>query len=168
MTRMEWKERYDADAEPYATPEIIKKWYADGGVHSVTWGDGVQDLYQNKTPSQPETSNQRLSVGAIAGISIGTVAGIIALIISIFLFIRKYQRKQTEKHHELETRLDRSLSTWTSATTTLQPVEMYSAPPELGGDTQRIAMRDSLQVPGQIPADRRTELHGDERLEMVG
>ncbi|CAH0051150.1 unnamed protein product, partial [Clonostachys solani] len=30
MTRMEWKETYNADAEPYATPEIIKKWYADG------------------------------------------------------------------------------------------------------------------------------------------
>ncbi|CAG9990552.1 unnamed protein product [Clonostachys byssicola] len=30
MTKMEWKETYDAGAEPYATPEIIKKWYADG------------------------------------------------------------------------------------------------------------------------------------------
>lgn len=29
MTRMEWKESYNADAEPYATSEIIKKWYAD-------------------------------------------------------------------------------------------------------------------------------------------
>jgi hypothetical protein len=41
MTTLQWKDSYDAEAEPYVTPEVIKSWYATNGPYPATWDDTV-------------------------------------------------------------------------------------------------------------------------------
>ncbi|KAK8032435.1 kelch repeat protein [Apiospora arundinis] len=37
LTEMVWKSQYDADADPYDTPKMVKEWYAQGGIDTVNW-----------------------------------------------------------------------------------------------------------------------------------
>ncbi|KAK8004360.1 DHA14-like major facilitator [Apiospora arundinis] len=37
LTEMVWKSQYDADADPYDTPKMVKEWYAQGGIDTVKW-----------------------------------------------------------------------------------------------------------------------------------
>lgn len=42
MTTMQWKDSYDANAQPYVTPEAVKSWYAaNGGPYPAEWDDPV-------------------------------------------------------------------------------------------------------------------------------
>jgi Kelch motif len=41
MTLMEWKDRYDANAESYRTPEALKSWYAANGQYPEEWDDSA-------------------------------------------------------------------------------------------------------------------------------
>ncbi|KAL8864588.1 MAG: hypothetical protein Q9174_007296, partial [Haloplaca sp. 1 TL-2023] len=50
LTAMQWSDRYDANAEPYVTPQIIKDWYVANGTSPQAWDDpAVQRLFQVQT-----------------------------------------------------------------------------------------------------------------------
>lgn len=37
MTQMSWVHRYNDSAEQYESPEVVKKWYNEGGRNNVEW-----------------------------------------------------------------------------------------------------------------------------------
>lgn len=42
MTAMQWKDHYDADAQPYMTPAAVKSWYAANGGRILPNGTMLQ------------------------------------------------------------------------------------------------------------------------------
>jgi hypothetical protein len=46
MTDLKWKAEYDPEAETYETPKMIRDWYDDNGMDSVSWtSDSVESLF---------------------------------------------------------------------------------------------------------------------------
>ncbi|KAL8730541.1 MAG: hypothetical protein Q9166_003995 [cf. Caloplaca sp. 2 TL-2023] len=95
LTAMQWSDRYDANAEAYETPAVVKAWYNANGTSPRTWDDpAVQRLFDSggsaETPSDPTTpappaapsAKPKSMTGAITG---GVVGGIVALAILVAL-----------------------------------------------------------------------------------
>ncbi|CAL8578698.1 hypothetical protein XPA_004469 [Xanthoria parietina] len=100
LTNMQWSDGYNADAEPYETPAVVKAWYAANGRSTRTWDSpATQRLFLQETsstgergasPSPPEKSDSS-STGAIIG---GVVGGIAALCLLIGLVWWLRQRRK--------------------------------------------------------------------------
>ncbi|KAF3351459.1 hypothetical protein VD0002_g4822 [Verticillium dahliae] len=109
ITELKWTNEYDADAEDYDSPEVIKSWYADGGLDEVQWTSGVAALFQqgddgggggggggdgSGNGTDPGSDNSSSApVGAIAG---GVVGGVAAVAIAglLFWFLRRRSRQR--------------------------------------------------------------------------
>ena len=106
LTAMQWKDNYDANAEPYMTPDAVKSWYAANGPYPVTWDDPVvEDLFVQSTsasssgeensgadPSDDGAGTSSPNAGAIAGGVVGGVAGL-ALIAALFWFLKRSRQR---------------------------------------------------------------------------
>ena len=121
LTAMQWKDSYDANAEPYMTPDAVKSWYSANGPHPMVWDDPAVEGYftQSSTSSAGSSNNtgesgavlpgdesgavssgddsgsSSLSAGAIAGSAIGGVVGL-ALIATLFWFLRRSRPRPPE------------------------------------------------------------------------
>jgi hypothetical protein len=57
MNTLQWKDKYDADAPDYDSPEVIKNWYNKGGLKTVNWSsDEVKALFATRKDSPIEFS----------------------------------------------------------------------------------------------------------------
>lgn len=45
LTEMKWMERYDADAEDYVTPAVVKSWYDDNGMYPEWDSSEIQKIF---------------------------------------------------------------------------------------------------------------------------
>lgn len=114
LTAMQWSSSYDANAEPYQTPDVVKAWYAANGTSPTRWDDpAVQKFFERAstsnpgssagtasespnptpTPSSGTTSKSSSShAGAIAGGVIGGVAALVFVAGSIFWLLRRKRK----------------------------------------------------------------------------
>ena len=105
LTEMKWSDRYDANAAPYKTPQVIKEWYQANGTDSVQWQDPTVQQYflRSLPPGSPPPSNTSDSgstsssnhTGAIVGGVIGGIAGICLLAALVFLLLRRRKQRST-------------------------------------------------------------------------
>ena len=116
LTAMQWSDSYDANAEPYKTPDVVKAWYRENGTSPATWDDpalegffqkssatnpgssaGTASQTPSPTPSETASSNSHGShsshAGAIAGGVVGGVAALCLLAGLIFWLLRLKRRR---------------------------------------------------------------------------
>ncbi|KAL9610097.1 MAG: hypothetical protein Q9167_005176 [Letrouitia subvulpina] len=116
MSRMAWDDHYNAFAEPYTTPEVVKKWYMENPVSMMKWDDPEvrkffwQDQPTNSGATTPvvepssdnnsESSrsapvNHSLNKGAIAGGTIGGVAAFAVLSFVVYFLLRRRRKEKS-------------------------------------------------------------------------
>ncbi|KAK8135305.1 hypothetical protein PG984_003245 [Apiospora sp. TS-2023a] len=120
LTDMAWKNQYNAGADPYDTPGMVRDWYAQGGIDSVSWANNeIKAMFNpgtNKTvnptssdtPSTTESGRESSSNnpntapdnkldrnGIIVGITVGGVVGV-ALIIALAVFLLHYRARRRQ------------------------------------------------------------------------
>ncbi|KAI4240737.1 MAG: hypothetical protein L6R40_004982 [Gallowayella cf. fulva] len=162
LTAMRWSDRYNADAEPYESPAVVK----------------ACTEHADKSASQKSGSNH---TGAIAGGVAGGIAALFLLAGLSIWWLRRRKSKATDnalenptlaqyshEHHDQSARLEK------------YPIEMHEdnrpwemdgtdAPAELGG-THRAELRAEIGGPparakmdGQQEAPRRTDVTRSDR-----
>lgn len=63
MTEMRWIDGYNASAEDYKTPEVVRAWYADQGQYPNWDSEDVKALFFNKlTSKSPACASSRLQI----------------------------------------------------------------------------------------------------------
>lgn len=124
LTALTWGARYDAKTRPYESPEVVRQWYAKGGLASVKWtSDTVRELFAAGAPpgttsdpkitptdDGPSTSTpgpkgsgsggSPLSDAAIGGIVTGVVGGCLLGLGLAYLFFRYKKRRADAKAEE--------------------------------------------------------------------
>ncbi|KAM0276761.1 hypothetical protein ACHAQH_006410 [Verticillium albo-atrum] len=110
LTDTKWTNEYDAESDDYDSPQVVKSWYADGGLDAVEWtstevatlfgktngnveegnGSGGQDGNDSDSGSDNSSS---APAGAIAGGVVGGVAAI-AIIGLLIWFLRRRSRQR--------------------------------------------------------------------------
>ncbi|KAL8652408.1 MAG: hypothetical protein Q9226_004283 [Calogaya cf. arnoldii] len=106
LTAMQWSDRYNADAEPYETPAVVKAWYAANEPSTRTWNSpAVRKLFlqDQDTPGsgQPSTSSPApaksgsSSTGAIVGGVIGGLAAL-CLLIGLVWWLRRRKGRASD------------------------------------------------------------------------
>ncbi|KAG4273344.1 kelch repeat protein [Fusarium proliferatum] len=100
-----WSSDYNAEAEDYESPKVVKDWYQSGD--RVEWDNrDVEKLFASMSSTTPRSTNGPKSgplpsnssptpVGAIAGGVVGGVAAIVALV-GVWLWIRRRKRNASE------------------------------------------------------------------------
>ncbi|KAI4229611.1 MAG: hypothetical protein LQ349_006367 [Xanthoria aureola] len=124
LPTMQWSDGYNAVAEPYETPTVVKAWYAANGRSTGTWDSpATQRLFLQETsstgergasPSSPEKSGSS-STGAIVGGVVGGIAAL-CLLIGLVWWLRRRRKAsnaigkdltsqhQEKQHSELSAR----------------------------------------------------------------
>ncbi|KAK0623789.1 hypothetical protein B0T14DRAFT_517058 [Immersiella caudata] len=109
MTRLVWKDDYDAGAAEYVRADVIADWYKNGGLDNVYWSsreveslfvrDGVPGTKNNGTSpdGNDPSGGSNVPVGAIAGGVVGGVVGLGIIGALVWWFLRR--RSQKPKHH---------------------------------------------------------------------
>ncbi|KAL9036718.1 MAG: hypothetical protein Q9180_004135 [Flavoplaca navasiana] len=106
LTTMQWSDQYNAEAEPYETPAVVKAWYAANGMSPATWNSpAVQRLFEDTTSTgDTDTSASQRSGSNHTGAIAGGVAGAIAtlLLLAGFLVWWLRRRKSTATDNALK------------------------------------------------------------------
>jgi hypothetical protein len=92
LTNMQWKDQYDADAEPYITPKIIKESISETGMYPKTWDDPLVESWivgEKSTDIAAKESRKQNNTGLIAGSVIG---GVFAAAIFLSLIVLCWRR----------------------------------------------------------------------------
>ncbi|KAI4252428.1 MAG: hypothetical protein LQ352_004301 [Teloschistes flavicans] len=79
LTEMKWSDRYDADAAPYTTPQIVKDWY------------------QKNTSPKPPPHYHHTPAGAIAGGVVGGLAFVSIVVAFLYWFLQQRRRRQAQR-----------------------------------------------------------------------
>ncbi|KAM0334379.1 hypothetical protein ACHAQA_001405 [Verticillium albo-atrum] len=168
MTELNWTNEYDADASDYDSPQVVKSWYADGGLDDVKWSSQEVATLFGKTDGQVEegggSDNQdggggngsdsgsdnssSTPVGAIAGGVVGGIAAI-AIVGLIVWFLRRRSKQReaagvSESHHA-------GVGGSSPSKTSYMPVSPSAMTPSELDQTQRVEMQDSSPKP-ELPA----------------
>ncbi|GJC84223.1 kelch repeat-containing protein ARB_01230 [Colletotrichum liriopes] len=98
ITELQWKDEYDSQAAKYDSPEIIKTWYKEGGLATVSYDAEVEAFLKSSpnagapgSSSDPEGSP--VTAGVIAGIVVGSVS-LIALVGAAAFFLRRRRNRR--------------------------------------------------------------------------
>ena len=125
MTAMEWKAKYDADAAPYVTPDVVKTYHQQNGRYPAKWDNDLVKAWFTETKSKPENptttadvpsttstpapnseeKNSGSKTGAIAGGTVGGVAALAIISLLAFFLVRRQRRgaeKDTYKYEKPE------------------------------------------------------------------
>jgi hypothetical protein len=93
LTDMQWKDQYDADAESYVTPKVIKEGIAMSGMYPQKWDNPLVESWIIRDKSSditPKSSKHRSSAGLIAG---SVVSGVVALALMVSLMTLCWRRR---------------------------------------------------------------------------
>ncbi|OTB19672.1 hypothetical protein K445DRAFT_313450 [Daldinia sp. EC12] len=107
MSEMIWKDSYDVNAADYESPAVVRDWYAQGNMETMTWdNDELKELFINGSSSTygamnnssvmddpPQSSlNSEQRIGAIVG---GTVGGVVVLTaVAVAMFLRRRRKRR--------------------------------------------------------------------------
>ncbi|KAK1831021.1 hypothetical protein QBC39DRAFT_99475 [Podospora conica] len=179
LTALTWGARYDAKAQPYESPEVVKQWYAKGSLASVKWtSDTVRGLFAQGAPpgttsdpkgAPPEdetsvgtpgpksskTGGSPISSGAIGGIVAGVVGGLGLGLILAWVFL-KYKKRRAAAKAKGET--VKSFS-WSFRTKT---------PPKLVNKKPAELKAEDVTPPCELAGGHSCELAGGHSCELVG
>ncbi|KAK1454020.1 kelch repeat protein [Colletotrichum paranaense] len=112
MTEMRWSDRYDSQAQPYESPDVVKQWYAQGGLDSVVWAnEELKALFPEppdnstsgpSTTGQPNARDQpsKPTIGTIIGATIGGIAGLVLVTCLAVFFLKRKKRHQAAPQQE--------------------------------------------------------------------
>ena len=105
MTEMRWSDRYDAQAEPYVTSNVVVQGIQQNGQYPSNWTQpGVQQLFQKQKPASAPTpmatAFSRLNTGAIVGIVVAVLAFVFLLAVGILLYLRRQRRDRRREASE--------------------------------------------------------------------
>ena len=104
LSEMVFKDRYDADASVYTSPEIVKRWYAENGSMAKDISEDVKALFDRYSAAAPSISSAPIPTGSSSSSSssssgsvntraiAGGVAGGIILLASVFAVMWTYIR----------------------------------------------------------------------------
>ena len=104
MTKLMWKDDYDANAAEYERPEEIANWYNNESLGKVVWSsDEVKSLFV--TPSSPKptgvgkpadtpSSGHSDVVGAIAWGVVGGLVELVLICVGVWWVLRRWKSKQ--------------------------------------------------------------------------
>lgn len=91
LTEMEWKPSYNASADIYATPNLVKDYIKTNGRYPASWTNDIVEKWfteakLNSTAVNDSHGSGAVSTGTIVGIAFAAVAcvGIIALLAFLF------------------------------------------------------------------------------------
>ncbi|KAF5650670.1 kelch repeat [Fusarium sp. NRRL 25303] len=146
LPSLTWSSEYDAEAEDYEPPKVVRGWYQSGD--QVEWDNReVAKLFASMSSTTPKSTDDPKSgsspdnssptpVGAIVGGVVGGVAAIVA-VVGVWLWIRR-RKRNTNKHPsqnigEGTTKQwgKAELSAESSKQNGLQELQNYQAPTEL-------------------------------------
>lgn len=112
LSDMVFKDRYDADAPVYTSPEVVKRWYVENGPMAKDISDDIKVLFARSTAtsstpgsapsstySQPSASSassgSSVNIGAIAGGVVGGVVALAAVVACVWFSIHSRRRRQS-------------------------------------------------------------------------
>ncbi|KAF5574015.1 kelch repeat [Fusarium pseudoanthophilum] len=105
LPSLTWSGEYNAEAEGYKLPKVVKDWYENGD--EVEWDNRkVEKLFASMSSTTPRSTDgpdsdtdpeksSPIPVGAIAGGVVGGVAVIVA-IVGVWLWMRRRKRKASQ------------------------------------------------------------------------
>jgi hypothetical protein len=99
MTEMRWSDRYDAQAEPYVTSDVVVQGIQQNGQYPSSWTQpGVQQLFQKhgpaSTPISRPTGPSHLRTGVIVGIAVAAFVAFVILPAVGILCLRRRRRNR--------------------------------------------------------------------------
>ncbi|KAK7567372.1 hypothetical protein IWX49DRAFT_596709 [Phyllosticta citricarpa] len=98
LNNLVWQSSYNASAAAYDTPQVVKEWYNNGGLNTVSWDStAMRDLFSsaaidssgNTNSTQESSQGSSNHAGAIAGGVVGGVAGVALLAGLAFFLVRR-------------------------------------------------------------------------------
>ncbi|KAK4221148.1 kelch repeat-containing protein [Podospora fimiseda] len=178
LTKMRWTDKYDADAEEYESPDVVKQWYDQGGLESVAWSSAdVKSLFIDESrlkssdsdsipstaqptdspkssSSQPPVPGRANASSAIIG---GTVGGVVFLLLlgglAWMLMVRKRKVVKAAKDCEEDEKNK----------------VRYSGPQQLECNRYMPPEMDGGFIGVEVPGFReRMELSADRNAELPG
>lgn len=117
MTELSWSDRYDADAKPYESTQVVRERYQrKGRTPDNGWDEDIQHYFNpssnttaspTASPSSSPKHHPSSHTGAIAGGVIGGAALVALLIAAVWFRHRQRQRRLDSSQEEpLESELD--------------------------------------------------------------
>ncbi|KAI0850503.1 hypothetical protein F5Y00DRAFT_232389 [Daldinia vernicosa] len=112
MSEMIWTNSYDVDAADYESPAMVRDWYAQGNMKTMTWdSDELKGLFVNGSSSTYGTMNNSATTedlpknslssaqktGVIVGSTVGGVVVLTAIGAAIFIMRRRRRRRQSSR-----------------------------------------------------------------------
>lgn len=117
LSEMVFKDRYDANAPVYTSPEVVKGWYAKNGSMATDINENIKSLFDRSSAADPNVSfvptstaarsssssstsgsistSGPVNTGAIAGGVVGGVFFLVAIsVVAIWTFIRRQPQQQ--------------------------------------------------------------------------
>jgi hypothetical protein len=113
LTNMQWKDQYDADAEAYVTPKVIKEGITMGGVYPQKWDNPLVEhwiIRDSSSDTIPKSSTHRSNAGLIAGSVVGGVVALALVVSLIALCWRRRYLKTTQHESSLPDKTSQSTS----------------------------------------------------------
>ncbi|KAK7212500.1 hypothetical protein V2G26_019678 [Clonostachys chloroleuca] len=106
LSALEWKDRYEANAEDYDSPSLVKAFYDSRGMDRVRWfNDTVKNLFlrddggfksSNPTPLLDIGSSRSPPVAAIAGGVFGGAAVVVLVLARLWFWHRRWRPSAVE------------------------------------------------------------------------
>jgi len=116
MTKLMWKDNYDAQAAEYVRADDIAQWYSSGSLEKVSWSSPeLKGLFvtNGSATSQSKADGDRSSgtpIGAIAGGVAGGVVVLLGIGLAVWLLRRRKSQKPQEAELEASVQPDVNLS----------------------------------------------------------
>ncbi|KAL8715201.1 MAG: hypothetical protein Q9220_001159 [cf. Caloplaca sp. 1 TL-2023] len=179
LTELQWASQYDANAEAYKSPQVVKDWYQKNEISSVHFDDpDVPKLFAgsmstgNTTPTNTtassghrniNTSNPKPShTGAIIGGVIGGIAALCLILLLLFLLIRRRRKRhQNTQPDTTTTQTYHQPSSWPAQKGTIELRAHGGQHSELVGEDPKFEMDDERQR-------REMDALGTQRHEISG
>jgi len=104
LSAMAFQDRYDADAAPYTSPEVVQRWYTENGLITSNVSEDVKRLFDRSTlvtPSadRPATSDDEkpgsTNIGAIVGGTVGSVVVLTIIAVGVWVRLRRRHRQRS-------------------------------------------------------------------------